>query len=117
MTDWGDVAARARGLASQLLAPAQARALCDASDLAALMSALAAAGWPLATRVERSADPRAIEFAVRRRAGARLRVLARWARERAALLSPLFDDEDRRSLRAIVRGAMAGIPAKNACAA
>lgn len=109
MTVWGDVVARARGLSSQLITIPQLRALCLAPDLVAFTATLSSMGWSPSMRAERSADPRAIETAIRRRAGARLRVLARWAGDRQPLLAPLFDDEDRRSLRAIVRGAVAGV--------
>jgi vacuolar-type H+-ATPase subunit C/Vma6 len=54
-------------------------------------------------------DEHALELALRRRAGARLRILATWAGNRRELLSPLFDDEDQRSLRALLRGAIAGV--------
>jgi vacuolar-type H+-ATPase subunit C/Vma6 len=112
MTDWSDVVARARGLTSQLLPPAQWRELCQAADIPAVAARLSTGGWHLAPSGAAPATPGAIELAVRRRAGARLRLLARWAGSRVARLTPLFDDEDRRSLRAIVRGAAAGVPAQ-----
>ncbi|MGO9066311.1 MAG: V-type ATPase subunit, partial [Myxococcaceae bacterium] len=51
-----------------------------------------------------------VERAVRRRAGERLALLAGWCGERRELLDVLFAEEDRRSLRALVRGAAAGVP-------
>jgi vacuolar-type H+-ATPase subunit C/Vma6 len=50
-----------------------------------------------------------MEVALRRRAGTRLQIIERWAGSRANDLAPLLDDEDRRSLRALARGATAGI--------
>jgi vacuolar-type H+-ATPase subunit C/Vma6 len=51
------------------------------------------------------ASPEQIEVAVRRIAARYLRVIARWAGTRSELLAPLFLDEDRRSVRALLRGA------------
>jgi vacuolar-type H+-ATPase subunit C/Vma6 len=55
---------------------------------------------------EGPATPEALELAVRRMAGTRLGVLAAWGRERNTLLAVVFEDEDRRSLRAVLRGAV-----------
>jgi vacuolar-type H+-ATPase subunit C/Vma6 len=79
----------------------------------------AAAGLDdLARRLDRAgfgplqlpATPERLESAVRRTAGDRLRILARWCAERAGVLAVVFEDEDRRSLRALLRGAAAGAP-------
>lgn len=110
MTDWGDVVARARGLSGELLTPAQWRALCLARDVPALAAQLSTFGAIAPPASEVVAEPRVVESAVRRHAGARLRLLTRWAGDRASRVSPLFDDEDRRSLRAIVRGSAGGVP-------
>jgi vacuolar-type H+-ATPase subunit C/Vma6 len=111
MRDWGDVVARARGLSSQLLRRDDWRTLCAARDVDALWAQLAASGAAAAPGADAVASPRALEAAIRRRAGARVRLLAQWAGPRATLLSPLFDDDDRRALRALVRGAVAHVPA------
>jgi len=52
----------------------------------------------------------AIERAARDRAAADLAILTRWTRERPGALAPIALDEDRRSLRAIIRGLAAGAP-------
>jgi vacuolar-type H+-ATPase subunit C/Vma6 len=49
-----------------------------------------------------------LEVAVRRVAARHLHVVTRWAGKRARYLAPLFLDEDRRSVRALIRGAAAG---------
>lgn len=108
MTDWGDVITRTRGLASHLLRDEQYRALCEAQGIGALGAQLTTLGIVHAPATGVPYDAAALEESLRRRAGARLRVLASWAGERVEQLAPLLDDEDRRSIRALVRGAVAG---------
>lgn len=103
MTVWVDVVARARGLRTHRLPPGQLTALRRAADLKELGAALARAGFPVEEGEHR---PDALELAVRRRAAAELRVLARRCGNRAAVLPVIFEDEDRRSLRAILRGSL-----------
>jgi vacuolar-type H+-ATPase subunit C/Vma6 len=106
---WEDLDARARGLATHLLRPGELAALAESRDLAAVGDALRRAGYPVE---EGERSPEALELAVRRVAAGRLRVLARWSGPRAALLTILFEDEDRRSLRAVFRGAIQGASAE-----
>jgi vacuolar-type H+-ATPase subunit F/Vma7 len=101
---WVDVVARARGLASRLADDRALAAVAASRDPAGLAAAVAAAGYRGVGR----AGPAAIERALRARAAAELAILVRWADDRAAGLAPLVDDEDRRSLRAIARGVVAG---------
>ena len=49
--------------------------------------------------------------------GDELAILARWADDRAGALAVIFDDEDRASLRALVRGVVAGAPVEDRLAA
>ena len=100
---WEDLNARARGLATHLLTRRDLDALARAPDVATLGAELRGHGFPVA---EGERSPEALELAVRRVAAARLRVLARWAGPRVRLLAVLFEDEDRRSLRAVLRGAV-----------
>jgi len=102
-TTWGDLDARARGLGTHLLARHQIDSLTAARDVAELTAALRGAGLTIA---EGTASAAALELAVRRAAAAQLRVLERWVGERAAVLAVVFEDEDRRSLRALARGAV-----------
>ena len=110
MTAWGDVITRARGLSTHLLRAAQYAPLCAAEDVRALADQLSALRLMPAPERGAAGDEHAIELALRRRAGARLRILTRWAGDRRDELAPLLDDEDRRALRALLRGALAGVP-------
>jgi vacuolar-type H+-ATPase subunit C/Vma6 len=49
-----------------------------------------------------------LELSARREAARRLRILGRWLGDRANVMAVFFIDEDRRSVRALVRGALAG---------
>lgn len=99
---------RAAGLSAHLLDPAGRAALLRAVDFATIARELGARGYAVA-------DPRpdapALELAIRRGAGARLRQLARWE-PGEALGRLLFALEDQRSLRGLLRGAAAGVPAE-----
>ncbi len=99
---------RAAGLSTHLLdADGRARVL-GAADFSTLTRELAAAGYLSA---ESRPDAAALETAIRRGASARLRQLARW--DQGQRLAPiLFGDEDRRTLRALLRGAVAALPAE-----
>lgn len=110
MTDWGDVIARARGLSTHLLSVAQLAQLDACADLPEFAALAARFGAVEPVADARSAEPHALEVSARRNAAQRLAVLAQWARERVDALAPLFDAEDRRAVRALARGAVAGVP-------
>lgn len=103
---WGDLNARARGLTTHLLTHAHLDALAHAPDRVALAAELRRLRLPVA---EEDTSPAALDLAVRRVAAARLRILAWWCGPRAPVLAVLFEDEDRRSLRAVLRGAVQGV--------
>jgi len=107
VTEWGDLAVRARGLGTHLLTREQLGRLAASPDLVALAAAFAREG--ITAGDEAGRDPAALDLALRRRAAARLRVLARWGRDRPAVLALLFEEIDRESLRALVRGTVAGV--------
>ena len=107
-TRWEDLNARARGLGTHLLSGPQLNALAMAADIAALGEALRRLGYPLE---EGAASPGALELALRRMAAGRLHILARWCGPRVGVLAVWFEDEDRRSLRAMLRGAVQHAPA------
>lgn len=95
------VAARARGLETTVLAPAvlgELELARDSRDFAELTGL---------------ADVAAVEAATRERAEHDLATLARWS----DALAPLVLDEDRRSVRALVRGLAAGAPSMQRLAA
>lgn len=108
---WDDLNARARGLGTHLLSRLQLEALARAPDLPALADALRPFGIAAA---ETGAPIKAeeLELAIRRWAAVGLRTLASWAGSRAESLPVVFDDEDRRSLRAVFRGAAQATPAE-----
>lgn len=104
---WDEVNARVRGLATHLLRPERAAELAAAGDLPDLVHRLKRAGYRLV--VEPGPVTAAnIESAIRRLAASRLRLLARWCANRAAAVAVIFEEEDRRSLQALIRGAVAG---------
>lgn len=113
MTAWTEVAVRARGLGTHLVDAARLDALASARPLPKLVAAIAEASPELARFLPPDAsEAPSVERALRRAAAARLRLLRRWASGgRLRALAVLLDDEDRRSLRAIVRGALGNVPA------
>jgi vacuolar-type H+-ATPase subunit C/Vma6 len=104
---WGAANARARGLATHLL------------DRPALMHAAGAGSWAAAIRplVERGyalpdagaeLSPEEFDRATGEVQLARLRLLGRWLGKQGEVLAILFEDESRRTLRALLRGAAQG---------
>jgi len=106
---WEDLNARARGLSTHLLGHAALLDLAAQPDMRALAAALASEGFQVGAG---ASTPEALELAVRRSGAERLRVLARWCGRRASVLAVIFEDEDRRSLRAMLRGAVQHAPAE-----
>lgn len=102
---WDALAARARGLQTRLVPADQLAALAGARDLTDIARRLAAAGYRLPAG---PVSARAIERAVRQRTAADLRILARWAGASGGRIDPVFLDQDRRSLRALLRGIAGG---------
>ena len=107
---WDDVIARSHGLSTHLLDLSQLEGLARQPDLAGLTAALRSRGMAIGVTSEMPA-PEAVELGVRRWAAAAMRTLARWTGSRRDALPLVFDEEDRRSLRAILRGAMQHAPA------
>jgi len=108
---WEDLNARVGGLSSRLLKRPQLEMLGQAGDLAGLAIGLENTGLLPPGFAERS-SPAALDLAIRRVFADRLRLLVLWSRERAHSLAVIFGDEDRRSLRAILRGAIQGAPSE-----
>lgn len=105
---WSDLDARARGLATRLLGRARLESLARAADLDTAAAELARLGLiPLPAG---GASPANLEEGLRRTAAARLLVLARWCGDRESALAVLYEEEDRRSLRSLLRAAAAGAP-------
>jgi vacuolar-type H+-ATPase subunit C/Vma6 len=100
--------ARACGLRAKLFGRAELEAMAGAPSAAALARELEQAGR-LLEPIERPATVASIESAVRHTAARHLGVLSRWAGPGSAL-DLFYADQDRRSLRALLRGALQGAP-------
>lgn len=98
-----DLAARAHGLAGRLVPETVLVELDRVRDARSLATALTRAG----IAGEATAD--AVDRAVRQRQADELAVLARWTHGRPEQLAAVELDEDRRSLRGIVRGLAADV--------
>lgn len=107
---WVDLVARARGLATHLAAEETLADVERARDRVGLAAALGRAGLVTAASPTDPATPEAIDAAARDRAAAELAILERWAGDRVGALAAIVDDEDRRSLRGLVRGLVAAAP-------
>lgn len=103
---WGDLNARARGLARHLAGPGVLRQLADVPDLAGFVRIARSAGLLAPDAGAQSVLE--VELALRRAAARRFRLLLRWAGDRSPVIGIVVEDEDRRSVRAILRGAAAG---------
>jgi vacuolar-type H+-ATPase subunit C/Vma6 len=102
----GDINTRARGLRTHLLPTADLERLSRAASLSALQQELAGLGY---TRADGPATAASLEQAVRRHAAGQMALLERWCGEdRRSALAVVFEDEDRRSIQAILRGAAQG---------
>lgn len=107
---WDDLIARARGLEGHFLDDDALRARQAAPNLEALAAALRTDGI-ITAELPPPLTPADVELAIRRWATAMLRIVGRWAGPRSAALPYLFDDEDRRSVRAMIRGVLQRAPA------
>jgi vacuolar-type H+-ATPase subunit C/Vma6 len=106
---WLGLVARSRGLAARLLDAPQLERLARAADIETLAAGLVALGLAPATA---RPTAEALDAAVRRAAAASLAVLERWRPgDRRDPLALALAAEDRRSVRALLRGAVAGVPA------
>jgi vacuolar-type H+-ATPase subunit C/Vma6 len=104
---WDDVNARARGLATHLLHRSDFLRFGQAATWSAAAAQAVGAGFP--------ADPGALgsfgefERAIGQVVSRRLRLLGRWLGPREPAAALVLEDEDRRSLRTLLRGAAAGV--------
>jgi vacuolar-type H+-ATPase subunit C/Vma6 len=110
MTTWDDLNARSRGLATHLLGRLVLERLAHLAELPSVAAELAHQGY----QTDESARVTAVdlELAARRVVARRLRVLLRWAGPRTEALGVVFEDEDRRSIKALLRGAVQRAPAE-----
>lgn len=101
------LAARARGLGTRLLRRADLEELAKAPDVPAIARALAGSGR-VNEPIDEGGGAPAIELALRHDAARRLHALALWAGAGPAL-DAFYAEQDRRALRALLRGAMQGV--------
>jgi vacuolar-type H+-ATPase subunit C/Vma6 len=101
--------ARAQGLASRLFSRAALENLAEADDLTALARGLEQSG-ALQDPIGQPLDVFAIERAVGRAANGYIETLRRWQEAPPGVLDVFAADQDRRSLRALLRGAGQGAP-------
>lgn len=109
--DWGPLNARSRGLGSSLLSRSVLRDAAGAGSPGDLAGRLSRAGYP-PDREDLPATPPGMDRAVGRVHGWRLGVLHRWAGALRERLPVVFEAEDRRSLRALLRGVREGASAE-----
>jgi vacuolar-type H+-ATPase subunit C/Vma6 len=106
---WDDVNARTRGLASHLLGARRLQDLGNATGVKDLVIRLERAGVHLALDPALLTAP-VVEAGLRRDAGRKLLLLDRWCGRRREILQIIFEEEDHRSLRALLRGAVGAVP-------
>lgn len=106
--NWDAVNARARGLATHLLDRRALAELAASPDWTGFIARLGGLGYPLDLAGSAGVDLRAFDRAVGLVASARLTLLGRWLAAREPVLAVVLEDEERRSLRALLRGAVQG---------
>lgn len=109
--NWTSIVARARGLSSHLLQEGTLCAIEDCATLRELVIRLTECRYLTEERSDTIVGAREIELACRRVAADRLAILERWALDDPEMLLPFTLAEDVRSLRALIRGATAGVAA------
>jgi vacuolar-type H+-ATPase subunit C/Vma6 len=107
--EYAPLDARARGLARHLCTRDELERWAESADPPALARALQASGR-VAAPLPATPTAADIDEAVRRTAAAALATLARWAGADNPLLEAFHAEQDRRSLRALLRGAAEAAP-------
>jgi vacuolar-type H+-ATPase subunit C/Vma6 len=102
--------ARGKGVATHLLSRATLESLAEAEGLGSFARALTRLGADI-DPIGEGADVMAVDRAIGRTAARHLGTLARWQRGRPGALDVFWADQDRRALRALIRGAVQGAPA------
>jgi vacuolar-type H+-ATPase subunit C/Vma6 len=102
----GDINTRARGLRTHLLQASDLERLARATSLLVLQRELSGLGY---LRSDTPATAMSLEKAIRRHAAGQMAILERWCTgDRRSTFAVIFEDEDRRSIQAILRGAQQG---------
>jgi vacuolar-type H+-ATPase subunit C/Vma6 len=111
MSGYGPQNARARGLAAHLPGRAALERLAEAPDRPALRRGLPEADADIGAAIDDAGPPPvSVDRSVQRAASARLGLLVRWAPSRPQALRVVLEEEDRRSVQALLRGAAQGAP-------
>ncbi|MDX2057108.1 MAG: V-type ATPase subunit [Gemmatimonadales bacterium] len=103
---WDDVNARAVGLATHLLRREQLLRLLESGTWLAAVRRILDFGVPIDPAA--AGSPGEFDRAIGRVTARRLAILDRWLGPRRATLAVVYEDEDRRSLRVLLRGAAHG---------
>jgi V/A-type H+-transporting ATPase subunit C len=101
--------ARAKGLTQHLLPRETLETLAEADDFGAVVRGLSRLGRAI-DPIGEPFDMFAVERAIGRRANRHLRTLYRWQERMTGVLDVFAAHQDRRSLRALLRGAWQGAP-------
>lgn len=104
-----DVIARVRGLSSRLLGRAELERLALSRDVDALTQGFQGTSYDTVSALT-TREPAPLEREARRIAAHRLSIITAWCADRNEVLLPLFEDEDRRNLRALTRAVLAQTP-------
>ncbi len=107
---WADLDARARGLSTRLIGGARLRRWTSAPDLTEIAAITVGELGQAAQTGSALVEAGVVERGMARLVGARLALLQQWAGPRAPALAALFEEEERRAVRALVRGVVVGIP-------
>jgi len=105
--DWGAANARARGLATHLLSREGLLRAAGAGTWSAAARSLVGSGFPARERDLVSRED--FDRAAGRIAAGRLGLLGRWLGSERGALAVIYEDEDRRSIRRLLRGAVQGV--------
>jgi vacuolar-type H+-ATPase subunit C/Vma6 len=103
---WAPANARARGLATHLLGRSTLLAAAEAGSWAAAARVLRAHGFPVSE--QDGLTPTEFDRASGRVVADRLALLGRWLGRRRAALAVIYEEQERRTLRRMLRGAAQG---------
>ena len=109
--NWTSIVSRTRGLSAHLLQEGTLRAVENSASPRDLVIRLTECRYLTEERSDTIVGAKEIELACRRIAADRLAILERWALDDPEMLLPFTLAEDVRSVRALVRGATAGVAA------
>lgn len=104
---WDAANARARGLATHFLAREDLVRAARTRSLPELGVRLSEAGYRVSDGL--SASPADLDRRIGHTVGARYRLLGRWLGAGQAVLAVVMEDEDRRAIRSLLRGAAQGV--------